>query len=353
MTCTTCTSIRRVDPAASRALLSWTLPNLGAHLESVLVALGARVSPESHDVVWVDFAPLSPAAFLAELEERLSSEVLSHCRAALCPAGASLSSLLVSGMRPLSGLIALSRAEWLVDALDNGGLEVHLQPILAAADGRSVYAHECLLRSRDEEGGLVGAPRIFAAAEAADLMFQLDRAARLAAIRSVAERAPEGKVFINFNPTSVYDPAFCLQSTLKAARDSGLSLDRFVFEIVESEEIADVDRLRSILDVYRRAGCGVALDDLGAGFSSLGLLASLRPDYVKFDRQLVHGVADDDFKQVMLRKLLELASDLQIITIGEGVEREADWHFLRDAGVDLVQGFHFARPALEPFVPAA
>lgn len=353
MTCTACSSPMRVDDDARAALLAWTLPNLGVRLQRLLAASGVSAREEADGLLWVEFGDRSATEFLEMLEAGLSPAALSHCRAVLCPADARLSAMLVTGMKPLSSLVALSRSEWLLDCMERDALEVHLQPILDARDGRSVYAHECLLRARDQAGQLVPADRLFAAAEAADLMFQLDRAARLAAIETVSRQGLDGKVFINFNPTSVYDPAFCLRTTLAAARRSGIPLERFVFEIVESSAVADPDRLRRILDVYRGAGCGVALDDLGAGFSSLNLLAAVRPDYVKFDRELVQGVAGDEFKQVMLRKLLELARDLGITTIAEGVEEESDWRLLQDAGVDLVQGFLFARPAATPWQPAA
>lgn len=92
----------------------------------------------------------------------------------------------------------------------------------------------------------------------------------------------------------------------------------------------------------------MALDDLGAGYSSLALTHEIRPDFVKLDRNLIQGVADDPYKAVIAEKALQLTRELGIRSIAEGVETEAELGWLQEQGADLVQGFLIARPAPEP-----
>ncbi len=96
-----------------------------------------------------------------------------------------------------------------------------------------------------------------------------------------------------------------------------------------------------------------ALDDLGSGYASLNLLAQLRPDYVKFDRELIRAIDRDPYKQKVVRKLIEMALELGIGTVAEGIERREEWLWLRDAGIEYAQRYWFARPASPPPVPVA
>jgi EAL domain-containing protein (putative c-di-GMP-specific phosphodiesterase class I) len=193
---------------------------------------------------------------------------------------------------------------------------------------------------------------MFDVARSAGLLFNLDRAARLKAIEEASRFGVETNVFINFNPTSIYDPVYCLRSTVDAVERSGITADRIVFEVTESEEIRDTGQLLDILAFYRRAGFRVALDDLGAGYSSLNLLTELRPDFVKLDMTLVQGVDKDPYKATIAAKLLELAASLGVSTIAEGVETQEQWRWLLANGADYVQGYYFAKPASPPPIPA-
>ena len=109
--------------------------------------------------------------------------------------------------------------------------------------------------------------------------------------------------------------------TVKAViEDAGIDPGRVVFEVVESDEVRDTAHLLDILSTYRAAGFRVALDDVGAGYSSLGLLARLRPDFVKLDMGLVRGVDADPYKAQVAGKLVEMARGLGVETVVERVE---------------------------------
>lgn len=124
-------------------------------------------------------------------------------------------------------------------------------------------------------------------------------------------------------------------------------------QVTESEQIKDQKRLKRILGFCRESGFKVALDDVGAGSSSLGLLSSLRPDFVKLDANLVRDVGRDPYHVKIASRLLKLAKDLGVIVVAERVETEEQWLWLVAHGADFVQGFFFGRPASLPPVPTA
>ena len=227
------------------------------------------------------------------------------------------------------------------------------QPIAEAAHPGSVAGREALLRGIADDGSIVPAADLFPAAEAAGLLFQLDLAGRLCAIRCAAAQPHPGYLFINFAPTAIYDPAYCLRSTVRAIDEAGLEPGRIVFELTETHRAHDIDHLRRILTFYRSAGFLVALDDLGAGFSGLNLLHELRPDFVKLDRQLARDVGADAYRATILAHMLACARDLGVRTVVEGIESADDLAWVQAHGADLVQGYYIGRPALPAAVREA
>ncbi|RKH69906.1 EAL domain-containing protein [Corallococcus aberystwythensis] len=248
----------------------------------------------------------------------------------------------------LQRLTTLHQSGWLVDMLAETRLTTFFQPIVHAQDTSRIFAHEGLLRGRDRDGALVPPNRLFDTAREADLLFQLDLAARTTAIREAVRHRLSTHLFINFTPTAIYDPAYCLRSTVAAIRESGIPESHVVFEIIESDRAANAAHLRGIVDFYRAAGFKVALDDLGAGYSSLNLIHQLKPEFMKLDMELVRGVHEDPYKASIVQKLLEIAKQLGIQTVAEGIETAEELSWVRRHGVDFVQGYLIARPAAAP-----
>lgn len=244
--------------------------------------------------------------------------------------------------------ITLVRSGWLIDMLEAERLTTHFQPIVHTADTSRIYAHEALMRGFEPDGSMVFPLRILNLARDAGMMFQLDRLARLTAIRQAHRHGIPQRVFINFNPAAVYDPAHCLRSTIQAVDEAGISHEHIVFEIVESDHTQDLNHLRAILAYLREHGFNVALDDLGAGYSSLNLLHQLRPDFVKLDMELVRNVHQDPYKGLITKKILEIAQHLDIKTVAEGVEYPEELEWLREHGADFVQGYLIAKPTTPP-----
>lgn len=250
---------------------------------------------------------------------------------------------------PLAALIERARHDWIRDALDDGWLFSLFQPIVGAQTGE-VFAYEALIRARRPlTGDVIGAGAIIDAAASLKLEHVLDQRARQSAIRNAAAlNLPDMRLFINFMPNTIYDPEVCLRTTMETAEECGADLSRLVFEVVETENIPDMKRLKHILDYYRSRGVGTAVDDMGAGFSSLEYLTTLRPDYVKLDRALVVRAEHDPAARQDLDIIIAQAQQLEIHVIAEGIETEGQRLMCREAGVDFMQGFLFARPANPP-----
>ncbi len=251
--------------------------------------------------------------------------------------------------RPLSSFLERMQYEWVRPVLTNNQLFSMLHPIVSTKDG-SVFAYEMLLRARKPgTSEVIGAWPIIEACEKLHLQHQLDQRARECAIRSAAPyRNSSQRFFINFLPNTIYDPEVCLRTTMQAADEYDVNLNLLVFEIVETERIADMAHLKRVLDYYRSHGVCTAVDDMGAGHTSIEYLRELKPDFVKIDRDIVVNAVDDHIVRAELHKVVQIAKNLGIQVIMEGLETQEQVGVCLDAGADYVQGFYFARPANPP-----
>jgi EAL domain-containing protein (putative c-di-GMP-specific phosphodiesterase class I) len=155
-------------------------------------------------------------------------------------------------------------------------------------------------------------------------------------------------LFLNFTPSSVYDPKFDAKKTKAMCQEMHVDFSQLVFEVTEAEKVHDLDFLKCVMQEYRAEGAKIALDDLGSGYSSILHLADLRPDYVKLDQGLVRGAHKDHLRSVLLTAVTQAAHKLEIRVVAEGVETEDDLKFCLEIGADLAQGYFLARPAEAP-----
>ena len=215
------------------------------------------------------------------------------------------------------------------------------QPIVRLGDG-AVVGHEALLRARGPAGP-IPPDRLFAAAARANWLAALDRIGRETALRGARGWLGHDLLFVNFIPTTIYRPEVCLRTTERAMADAGLRFGQVVFEVTEGERVRDVGHLEHVLDHYRARGCKVALDDLGAGYSTLNLLVRLRPDVVKIDREIVQALPGATAR-TLIGAVVDIAASMGTTVLVEGVETPAQAEAARDLGVDLAQGFLFGHP---------
>ncbi len=320
-------------------------------LRRLLWSSGLPFGDPLDDVLAVEICPDGLSNLSDALLKGLTEAELRDCRAILVEKGARVDLGALARMQDLFTLLNCVREGWLKKIMREEKLTVHFQPIVAVSDPGKVFGYECLVRGIDEGGAVVGPEPMFGAARAAGLLYNLDRAARVKAVEEAARQGIEENVFVNFNATSVYDPAYCLRSTMEAVEESGIPPGRIVFEVTNSEEIRDTVHLGNIADYFREGGFGVALDDLGSCYGSLNLLAELSPDFVKLDMELVSRAGGAPYKASIARKLIELANELGVIVIAEGVETGEQYRWASAHGADYAQGHYFARPASPPPEP--
>jgi EAL domain-containing protein (putative c-di-GMP-specific phosphodiesterase class I) len=216
------------------------------------------------------------------------------------------------------------------------------QPILSLADGATV-GHEALLRAVRPDGSSVMPDQLFPAAEAAGWTNLLDRVGRTTALRGAGSWLGDDLLFINFVPTSIYRPEVCLRTTEQAADAAGVGLDRLVFEVTEGHRVHDLDHLEKVFAYYRSRRCQVAIDDLGAGYSSLNTLVRLQPDVVKLDKDIVSALPGAVAASVV-EAIVSITHSYGGLVLAECVETAEQAETAEALGVDLGQGWFFGRP---------
>lgn len=234
-----------------------------------------------------------------------------------------------------------------VGCKDGAGFELPItmafQPIVNVST-QTVFAYEALVRGKDG----AGAGQVLA--QIADHnRYAFDQVCRTTAIELAAglDMAATGaNLSINFLPNAVYEPRACIRATLAAAMRTGFPVNKIIFEFTESEAM-DADHILNILRSYRAMGFKTAIDDFGAGYAGLGLLTLFQPDIVKLDMALIRDIDTDPVKRTIVRNTLNMLRDLGVEPVCEGIETPAEQDVLRDLGVDLMQGYLLARPALE------
>jgi EAL domain-containing protein (putative c-di-GMP-specific phosphodiesterase class I) len=249
--------------------------------------------------------------------------------------------------RPLDALLQELHDEWFCSLVGQDRLAIHFQAMVQHPPGR-IHGYECLMRGIGNDGMLIPPGRIFQAAATLDRLRVLDESCRRAAIRAAATLCgpgPELRFFINFLPSTIANPRRCLQDTLCQVQEAGLRPEQIAFEVVETDRVNDRRHLMDILRCFRRVGFKVALDDVGAGYSSLLNISHLRPDYIKLDGELVRRAARSAMEAKLVADLAETARQNGIITIAEGIETGLELRQVINSGIRISQGYFHARPS--------
>lgn len=212
----------------------------------------------------------------------------------------------------------------------------------------SVWGYEALVRGANGDSALSVLSRV-----SEDLRYRFDQAARVMAIETAGRlfESRDLKLSINFMPNAVYEPSACIQKSLAAAKRAQFPHHNLMFEFTENERMTDPAHVQRIVEAYRRFGFWTALDDFGAGYAGLGLLARLQPDLIKIDMELLRGIHLSRAKQAIVAGIVGIAHALDIQVLAEGVETAEELTVLRAAGINLFQGYYFAKPALMVLPP--
>ncbi len=352
-------------PSPTGCLRCESVPSTSNALPTLLFGpLDADTSTSLHQTLTnagLDFTAVGPVLLLTHaqlpalqslLKSQLSPLTQSRIAAAYVRSGIVtmdqiMSTLLVA--RPLSELLDTLEHEWIREALSDDWLFSVFHPIIHAKTG-DLFAQEALLRARNPHTQQVlGAGTIINACEKLNLHHQMDQRARQIAIRGAAQHVPDtSRIFINFLPNTIYDPAICLRTTMEAAAEYHVAMSRIVFEVVETEKIPDMDHLRHILEYYRERGAFTAIDDMGAGHTGVDYITELHPNFVKLDREFVLAAEQTDQGRKQMDLIISTSHTHAAQVIAEGIETEAQMNLCINAGVDFLQGFLFAKPACPP-----
>jgi EAL domain-containing protein (putative c-di-GMP-specific phosphodiesterase class I) len=252
--------------------------------------------------------------------------------------------------KPITAMASVDSSP-LLKILTERRIETYLQPIFLA-DGLELWGYECLMRARGDDGKMISPATIIQWAKQEQLVFMLDRVCRETHLLNAGKLdiPKHAKLLINFLPTAIYQPEYCLRTTMEAARKSDLEPGRIIFEVVESEEVTDRDHLARILEYYREANYGVALDDLGSGYAGLSLLADLNPDLIKIDRELVSNATKNLMHRKICEALIRIGRETGKLVLAEGVETPAELALMQECGATLIQGFLLGKPQPVPAV---
>ena len=220
------------------------------------------------------------------------------------------------------------------------------QPILNLASGQ-IFGYEGLIRG-PSDSPLHSPANLFKAAEMGNRLAELERLCRHVTLESFVKLQLPGRLFLNVSPECLLQPDFRQGETLRLIHQLDLNPSRVVIELTENKPIYDYNLLREAARHYRSMGFEIAMDDLGAGFSSLRLWSELRPEFVKIDMHFVQGINHDPVKLQFVRSIQVIAESLGTRVIAEGIETQAELNVVHDLGIAFGQGYHIARPKPVP-----
>lgn len=233
--------------------------------------------------------------------------------------------------------------------LDEKLLVSHLQPIVSIKR-RRLYGVEALARGSACGGEIIVPPAaLFGMATTHESLLRLDRLCRDSAFASFAKRMPGARgllLHINLDASILNASTVGSGYMREAARLNGIDPGNVVIEIIESRVDDGQALLRFVADM-REAGFLLALDDVGTGHSNLDRIPAIKPDIIKIDRSLITDINSIYHKQVIAASLVKLADKIGALVIAEGVEREEEVLTLMEMGVDIFQGWFFAKAVPE------
>jgi diguanylate cyclase (GGDEF)-like protein len=231
-------------------------------------------------------------------------------------------------------------------AIADGALEVHFQPIVDIESGR-ISCCEALLRWQHPERGMIPSTEFIPIAEETGLINQLGQSVLGTACAEAANWPDHVRVAVNVSPIQFRSKTLALNVAATLAA-SGLAASRLELEITEAVLIRDDDAALEVLHQLRKLGVRIALDDFGTGYSSLSYLQRFPFDKIKIDRSFIRDIAGPGASSSIVQAVVNIAAASDMMTTAEGVETEQQRNLLFILGCNEMQGHLFS-----PAVPAA
>lgn len=231
-------------------------------------------------------------------------------------------------------------------ALRKGQITAFYQPQVDLGTGE-ILGLEALARWEHPKRGLVPPDEFVPVAERTGLIGEIDRAVLVQATRQLAEWTERGfgaiTMAVNVSAQRFHDPEL-VRDVADVLHDSGIEPERIHLEITETAIIPDLSQAAEQITALRELGVKIAVDDFGAGQSSLAHLHRFSVDIIKIDRSFVEDVACDERVSRLVAGLVRLFDSVGVAVIAEGISGRAQFEHLREIGCPTGQGFHFARP---------
>lgn len=230
----------------------------------------------------------------------------------------------------------------LASALENHELHIHFQPQLRMADG-FVDTVEALIRWKHPEHGSIPPDEFIGLAEQTDLIMPITDLVLRVSTRGLMNSGVTSRLAVNVSPRNLQDPEFAPR-VFAILQESGFRADRLELEVTERSIVSNAERCRYTIEQLRSRGVRVAIDDFGIGYSSFQALRVLQVDRVKIDRDFVQGIIDQPRDRMIVASVIQLAHELGLDVVAEGVENTDLWNALRELDCDVAQGYGIAMP---------
>lgn len=231
--------------------------------------------------------------------------------------------------------------------IETRSIVTHFQPQVSLKR-KAVIGLEALSRGFDVRTGEIIPPdQLFEQVDDEESLLALDRACRTKAVEAFADFHRRDKTMMlsmNIDAACINAETRGSNHLLKLVKKHGISPNNVIIEIIESR-CEDQEALEAFVKFYRKKNFLIALDDVGAGFSNLDRIPVLKPDVIKLDRSLVTGVHKHFHRLEVVRSFVQMANRIGCLVLAEGVESSREAMCLLSNGVDVFQGFFFARPA--------
>lgn len=227
--------------------------------------------------------------------------------------------------------------------ISQNAIITHFQPIVYLQD-LDILGYEALSRG-PEDSGFEGTELLFSFAESTNMLLDLERLCRKNALKTARKLNLDRCLFLNSSAKALQDKDLTPRMLSEYVTELGLRSDRIVLEITERVAIQEWESFKKTLSQFRSHGFRVAIDDMGAGYSSLQAIAELEPDFLKFDISLVRNINENLIKMGLLETLVSLSVKINAQVIAEGIEDQEEFKTLRSLGVHLGQGYFLAVPA--------
>jgi len=212
------------------------------------------------------------------------------------------------------------------------------QPIISAED-EALIGYEAFIRS--DEKRLANPTAVLEAAEKLNRVHEVGRKVREHATAPMGDVSSDVLLFLNLHPEDLLDETLGAPGTALADM-----ADRTVLEITERASLSGIPDASARIEKLQAKGYRIAIDDLGSGYAGLSTFAMLKPDMVKIDMSLTHGIDSSPVKRKLVRSMVDLCHDLDIMTVAEGIETIEERETCKDLGCDFIQGFYHAKPGV-------